>query len=177
MNAGQNCTVQPLKTRQHIEAIKRVLGDSPRDLALFSVGVNAGLRGSDLLGLRWSNVLTGEGAIRRVLEVNEGKTGHLRRIAISDAMRVALCAWAMASCEAMGEGSSHGMAGGDGRNRAGNFPHKIQASRNSKKSPSKKPRVSRNQSEELSFSECKRKSDDHSKVASACQRVDPKSGH
>lgn len=85
--------MQPFRRKTDIERIKRVLSKRPRDLALFVVGINAGLRGSDLLVLRWSDVLGRDGAIREIIELSERKTGNRRKIAVSDAMRQALHGW------------------------------------------------------------------------------------
>ncbi|MHC1763744.1 MAG: tyrosine-type recombinase/integrase [Verrucomicrobiia bacterium] len=93
MNKNKSCTVEPIRKRQDIAAIKHALADNPRDLALFTMGIHAGLRGSDLLALRWCDVLTADGAIKKVIEVNESKTGKLRRIAVSPNMRLAISAW------------------------------------------------------------------------------------
>jgi len=93
MNSGMQCTVEPIRKRKDIAAIKEALADNPRDLALFTIGIHAGLRGSDLLALRWPDVLTDEGQIRKVIAVTEAKTKKLRRIAVSPNMRAALSAW------------------------------------------------------------------------------------
>lgn len=85
-------TVQPIRRRKDIEAIKRALAERPRDLALFIVGIHFGLRGSDLLALRWEDVTTGA-AIREHVEITEQKTGKLRRIAVQQNARAALKAW------------------------------------------------------------------------------------
>ena len=93
MNKNQNCTVEPIRKRQHIEAIKDALAVNPRDTALFQIGINAGLRGTDLLRLKWLDVLSDEGQIKKVIELNESKTKKLRRIAISPNMRKAIETW------------------------------------------------------------------------------------
>jgi len=93
MNAGIQCTVEPIRKRKDIAAIKDALADSQRDLALFTIGIHAGLRGSDLLALRWPDVLTDDGEIRKVIEAIESKTGKQRRIAVSPNMRNAISAW------------------------------------------------------------------------------------
>lgn len=93
MNKGKHCTVEPIRKRKEIQSIKDVLADNPRNLALFTVGIHAGLRSSDLLALRWCDVLNEDGQIRKVIEVKENKTGKLRRIAISPNMRAALSSW------------------------------------------------------------------------------------
>ncbi len=97
MNAGRNCTVEPLRTRKDIAAIKQTLAANPRDSALFTIGIHAGLRGSDLLALNWPTVLADDGQIRKVIAATESKTGKLRRIAVSPNMRNAIQAWLDAS--------------------------------------------------------------------------------
>jgi integrase len=50
--------VQPIRDRNKINAIKRILSaDNPRYRLLFVMGVNTGLRVFDLLGLRVSDVV------------------------------------------------------------------------------------------------------------------------
>jgi len=93
MNKGKQCTVEPIRRRQDIQAVKDILKSKPRDLTLFTVGIHAGLRGSDLLALRWCDVVLDTGGIKTVIEVNEAKTGKLRRIAVSPNMRQAITDW------------------------------------------------------------------------------------
>ncbi|KAF0993957.1 hypothetical protein BJQ97_00582 [Geobacillus sp. TFV-3] len=46
-------TVQPIKDREKIEAMKKILrASSLRDELLFTVGINTGLRISDILSLK-----------------------------------------------------------------------------------------------------------------------------
>lgn len=73
-----SATVGPIRFRSHIEAIKEHLSGNQRDLALFVCGINFALRGGDLLGLRWKDVLTPNGRVRGRIEVIEQKTGNLR---------------------------------------------------------------------------------------------------
>lgn len=88
-----SATVEPLRTRQDIERIKQALADRPRDLALFTVGIHFGLRGGDLLSLRWSDVLGPRVQIKQTVEIHEQKTGNHRRIAVSEPVRRALHDW------------------------------------------------------------------------------------
>ena len=53
---GSKITVHPIKRLKDIKAIKKLLADKPRDLALFTVGINTNLRASDLLGIRVGDV-------------------------------------------------------------------------------------------------------------------------
>lgn len=41
--------VEPIKSLEHMEAIKRLLADRPRDLALFTIGINTHLKVTELL--------------------------------------------------------------------------------------------------------------------------------
>lgn len=88
-----SATVEPIRHKKDLAAVKVWLTSSPRDMALFTLGINAGLRGSDLLGLVWGVLLSPESRIRTVIEVKEHKTGHLRRITLSDSARKALQSW------------------------------------------------------------------------------------
>ncbi|MBT4643763.1 MAG: hypothetical protein HOC09_33585 [Deltaproteobacteria bacterium] len=45
---GENNKVDPIKKLKDIQSIKRLLRDKPRDLALFTKGINTNLRASDL---------------------------------------------------------------------------------------------------------------------------------
>ena len=75
---GSQIKVEPIKRLEDIELIKRTLEDKPRDLALFTIGINTNLRASDLLRIKVGQVLglqAGDG-----LEIKEKKTGKLRRL-------------------------------------------------------------------------------------------------
>ncbi len=81
---GSKIKVEPIKKRKDIETIKKVLRDKPRDLALFTIGINTNLRASDLLRLKVSQVKhlqskKGENEI----EIVEKKTGKVRRITMN----------------------------------------------------------------------------------------------
>jgi integrase len=85
-------TVEPIRLKRNIRKIKEVLGDHARDLALFTLGINTGLRGSDLLSLRFKDVLTKEDKIVSKLEVVETKTKKKRKIKLGPKPRKALMA-------------------------------------------------------------------------------------
>ena len=46
---GDKIKVEPIRTIKDIKAIKRLLADNPRDLAIFTLGINTNLRASDIL--------------------------------------------------------------------------------------------------------------------------------
>jgi integrase len=81
---GSKIKVKPIKKLKDVETIKKLLRDKPRDLALFTIGINTNLRASDLLRLKVSQVrylkpTEGENEI----EIVEKKTGKLRRITLN----------------------------------------------------------------------------------------------
>ncbi|GAG40955.1 unnamed protein product, partial [marine sediment metagenome] len=53
---GSKIKVEPIKRLEDIRTIKKVLADKPRDLALFTVGINTNLRASDLLQIKVGQV-------------------------------------------------------------------------------------------------------------------------
>jgi integrase len=53
---GSTTKVEPIRRLEDIKAIKKLLADKPRDLLLFTMGVNNGLRIGDLLQLRVKDV-------------------------------------------------------------------------------------------------------------------------
>ncbi|MBF0509622.1 MAG: tyrosine-type recombinase/integrase, partial [Deltaproteobacteria bacterium] len=89
--AGSATKVEPIRRIEDIKAIKRLLADKPRDLALFTVGINTNLRASDLLQIT-------VGQVRGLkpmdeIELRERKTGKLRRISLNRACVEAINVW------------------------------------------------------------------------------------
>jgi integrase len=78
---GSQTKVDPIKELKDIKAIKKLLAENPRDLALFTIGINTNLRASDLLSLKVAQVsgLKPMGEI----ELKERKTGKPRRISLN----------------------------------------------------------------------------------------------
>ena len=78
---GSRITVNPIRKIKDIKKIKRKLRRKPRDLLLFTLGVNNGLRISDLLSLRVGDVrglVPGE-----TLQVIEKKTGKMNVLMVN----------------------------------------------------------------------------------------------
>ena len=70
--------VQPIRDKQKIEEIKSVLKENgTRDLLLFCMGINIGLRISDLLKLKIADVRN-----KTHVEIKEQKTGKVKRFPI-----------------------------------------------------------------------------------------------
>ena len=76
-------TVQPIRDKTKIKAMKEaLLRRSHRDYMLFIIGINTGLRVSDLLTLKVSEVKG-----KDVHIIREGKTGKVRRIHINSTIK------------------------------------------------------------------------------------------
>jgi integrase len=85
---GSIIIVEPVKDFKDIKSIKRLLSDRPRDLCLFTIGINTNLRASDLLWLT-------AGQVRKLkagneLVIKEKKTGKRRRITINKAVSASI---------------------------------------------------------------------------------------
>ena len=75
MNSLRNTTVQPIRSKNKIEEIKQLLKmQSYRDYFLFVLGINCGLRISDMLQLKVGDVLGKEH-----IQLREGKTDKYKR--------------------------------------------------------------------------------------------------
>ena len=70
---GARITVNPIRSIKDIKKIKRKLKKKPRDLLLFTLGINNGLRISDLLNLKVGDVRNLEPG--ETLQITEKKTG------------------------------------------------------------------------------------------------------
>jgi len=80
--------VDPIRRSEDIQAIKLLLSKTPRDLLLFTMGINNGLRAGDLLMLRVKDVKSlkpGEFII-----VKESKTGKQNILMINKSVHKAL---------------------------------------------------------------------------------------
>ena len=79
---GSQIKVEPIKDLRDIKTIKTLLADNPRDLALFTLGINTNLRASDLL-----QVTVGMVRDKEEFELKEKKTGKWRRITLNAACK------------------------------------------------------------------------------------------
>jgi integrase len=80
---GSTTKVDPIKSKKHIQIIKKLLADRPLDFALFTVGINTNLRASDLLGIKVNQVNDLNPNDEIVL--NEKKTKKGRRLNLNKA--------------------------------------------------------------------------------------------
>jgi integrase len=88
---GSSIKVEPIKDKKDITAMKKLLATSPRNLALFTLGINTALRASDLLAINYGqvkNLKAGE-----FFHIREKKTGKKRTVTINKASFRALSAY------------------------------------------------------------------------------------
>lgn len=81
---GSEIAVEPIRKTRDIKAIKKLLSDKPRDLALFNLGINTNLRASDLVAITAGLVADLE--VGDSLTLRERKTGKTRRITLNKAV-------------------------------------------------------------------------------------------
>ena len=78
--------VEPIRTIQDIECIKNFLiKKKERDFLLFVLGINCGLRISDLLNLKVSDVKN-----KNFVELFEQKTGKYKRFPITPILKLVI---------------------------------------------------------------------------------------
>jgi len=87
--------VQPIRDTKKIDAMKSIIkGESNyRDLLLFVLGINTGLRISDILALKWSSFLNGGSRLLKAgdqLNVVEIKTKKIKSFMINRSVAEAL---------------------------------------------------------------------------------------
>ena len=78
---GKGIKVEPIKSVKDIRLIKKLLADKPRDLAIFTLGINSNLRASDLLKITVGQVRNLQPGDHFTLR--EKKTGKERNITIN----------------------------------------------------------------------------------------------
>ena len=87
--------VQPIRDTKKIDAMKSIMkGESNyRDLLLFVLGINTGLRISDILALKWCSFINGGGRLLKSgdqLNVVEIKTKKIKNFMINKSVAEAL---------------------------------------------------------------------------------------
>jgi integrase len=88
---GSSITVEPIRQIKDIKRIKRNLKDKPRDLLLFTLGINNGLRIGDLLKLKVQDVKDlqpGEG-----FTIKEQKTNKSNIVMVNKEVRRTLAVY------------------------------------------------------------------------------------
>ncbi|ACB86500.1 site-specific integrase [Natranaerobius thermophilus] len=83
--------VSPIKDLKKIDHIKRILKQkNKRDYCLFVLGINTGLRISDLLELKVSDLVDENGKPKKNLELKEKKTGKNKQMILNEKARSAI---------------------------------------------------------------------------------------
>ena len=87
--------VQPIRDTKKIDAMKAIMKgkSSYRDLLLFTLGINTGLRISDILALKWGDFINGGGKLLNAgdqLNVLEKKTKKVKTFVINKSVAEAL---------------------------------------------------------------------------------------
>lgn len=76
--------VEPIRNKKQIETLKKILKSSNlRDYCLFTLGINSGLRISDLLQLKIRDVMDVDGNIRDRITLREIKTNKTKNFPMS----------------------------------------------------------------------------------------------
>lgn len=79
---GSNIKVEPIRDIAVIQRIKRQLVNHPRNLCLFTIGINTAFRASDLLRIQIGHVRNLQP--KQSVEFKEKKTGNHRRVTFND---------------------------------------------------------------------------------------------
>lgn len=85
---GSRVKVDPVRKQKDIKAISKLLQDKPRDLLLWTLGINNGLRASDLVGIKVAQVQDLKPG--KVLNIIENKTGKDNILVINKSVFKAL---------------------------------------------------------------------------------------
>ena len=85
--------VGAIKEIKKINKIKKLLENENKikELALFTLGLNSALRISDLLKLKWANMMENDGkTFKKYVELVEGKTSKYKKFAINENIKSSL---------------------------------------------------------------------------------------
>jgi len=94
-SAGSTIKVEPIRDKKAISRIKKILGDRPRDLCLFTLGINTAYRANELLSLKVGQVK----ALRSgdVLDLKQRKTHKYRPVTLNGTAVTAIQTWLQVS--------------------------------------------------------------------------------
>lgn len=80
------CVVEPIRDKKKIDDVKRILKENgSRDFLLFLLGINSGLRISDILKLRVEDVKN-----KDFISIRENKTNKIKKFPITESYRTYL---------------------------------------------------------------------------------------
>jgi integrase len=78
---GDSIKVDPIKSEKDVKLIKKHLSDKPRDLCIFTLGINTNLRASDILKIKVGEVK--DVKVGDQFKIREKKTGKDRNITMN----------------------------------------------------------------------------------------------
>lgn len=93
--AGSTIKVEPIRDKKAISRIKKILADRPRDLCLFTLGINTAYRANELLSIRVGQVKMLEAG--DVLDLKQRKTHKYRPVTLNPTTVAAIQQWLQAS--------------------------------------------------------------------------------
>ena len=79
---GDAIRVEPIRSKKHIYNIKKILADKPRDLCLFTLGINTAFRANELLAIKVAQVRYLE--VGDILTIKQRKTQKYRAVALNE---------------------------------------------------------------------------------------------
>jgi integrase len=79
---GDAIRVDPIRSKKHIHNIKKILADKPRDLCLFTLGINTAFRANELLAIKVEQVRYLE--VGDILTIKQRKTQKYRSVALNE---------------------------------------------------------------------------------------------
>jgi integrase len=79
---GDSIRVDPIRSKKHIHNIKKILADKPRDLCLFTLGINTAFRANELLAIKVEQVRYLE--VGDILTIKQRKTPKYRSVALNE---------------------------------------------------------------------------------------------
>ena len=88
---GSKITVDSIRNPEHITAIKQLLSSKPRDLLLFTLGINNGIRTGDIIRLKVKDFLNKR--VGDTISIRESKTGKTNALMLNKAVHKALTAY------------------------------------------------------------------------------------
>ena len=90
-SVGSSIKVEPIRTKTAIANIKKILADRPRDLCLFTVGINTAWRANELLSIRVAQVRGSKSG--DTLEIKQSKTRKYRMVTLNRTVVESVQAW------------------------------------------------------------------------------------
>jgi integrase len=85
---GDSIRVEPIRSKRHIANIKKILADKPRDLCLFTLGINTAFRANELLAIKVGQVRYLE--VGDTLTLKQRKTQKYRSVVLNETVVAAI---------------------------------------------------------------------------------------